>query len=65
MIYPNSQEAPEHHVDVDHTPAHLLDQQPLDGADPMSPKVEHRRVLDTVALDDGLGRGALGIAPQR
>ena len=55
MVDPKSQEAAERHIDVDYTPAHLLDQEPLDGADPMPLEVEHRRALDTVALDDGLG----------
>jgi hypothetical protein len=48
-------EAAERHVDVGHSPAHLLDQQPLDGADPMPLAIKHRSALDTVAFDDGLG----------
>ncbi len=55
MVDSKSQEGAERPIDVDHLPAHLLDQEPLDGANPMPLEIEHRGALDTVALDDRLG----------
>src|SRR3954470_9180485 len=54
MMDAQAQEASERHVHIEHTPTHLLNQQPLDRANLVVVPVEHSRPFDAITLDDGL-----------
>src|SRR3954470_3830306 len=54
MMDAQAHNASERHVHIEHTPTHLLNQQPLDRANLVIVPVEHSRPFDAITLDDGL-----------
>jgi hypothetical protein len=51
----NAEKAPEGHINIQDTTTHLLNQQPLDGANPVASLIIDMRPFNTVALDHRMG----------